>query len=246
MSGPKAFFERHPVMPLERRAAAEAIGTFLLVFTVVTAARDTQGFGTGDAAIARALAVGPTLIALILAFGPVSGGHFNPLITLAQWLRRERPTTCLVAYLTAQVAGAATGAIAATALFSNPEVAARMSISPAAILAFELIASFGLLTLVLAAPRMEPAGAGPFAVGGWIAMTLAGLPTAPAANPAITIGLLFPGPASFGLITSALAQVGMQIGGLGVALATLYFVSPRPIGMAVSNENSRRLADDNG
>jgi len=221
------FFERDPQLTLLRRATAEAAGTFLLVFTVAASAIAASSLAPGVAGIARALAMGPTLTALILAFGPISGGHFNPLITLAQWMTRQRPTSCLAAYIVAQLLGATMGAQLAFAAFaSHPLTTAMASLLSQTVA--EFIAAFGLMILVMSAPRMQPRGVGPFAVGGWIAMTLAGLPTSPAANPAISLGLLMGAPALVSGARAVLAHVGLQFFGMAAAMLLLSLIDPGP------------------
>ncbi len=217
------FFELDAQESLTRRAAAEAVGTFFLVFVVfssglVWASRPDLG------AIGKALSVGPALTGLILIFGQVSGGHFNSLISLSQWLGRPRRGACLVAYLTAQIAGASLAAKLSALAFGGlaPKASAAQPVSPALLVA-ELFATAGLMMIVLAAPRMRPAGIGPFAVGGWVAMTILGLPTEPAANPAITIAALFTDLASAPV---ALAHLTAEAFGLILALAAISATTP--------------------
>jgi arsenate reductase len=218
------FFEADPDLSLTQRATAEAVGTFLLVFTVVSAGL-VWASRADIGSIGRALAIGPTLSGLILVFGKVSGGHYNPLISLSQWLNRRRSGACLAGYMAAQIVGAGLAARLAVLAFGGlaPRSAAAPHVS-AALLVAELFATAGLMIVVLAAPRMKPAGLGPFAVGGWVAMTIVGLPTGPAANPAITLAALFAGltPAPV-----ALAHFSAEVVGLALALAVIAATSPR-------------------
>jgi glycerol uptake facilitator-like aquaporin len=217
------FFEADPDLSLLQRATAEAVGTFLLVFTVVSAGL-VWASQPDVGPIGRALSVGPILTGLILVFGQVSGGHYNPLISLSQWFGRRRSGACLAGYVAAQIVGAGFAAKLAILVFGAPArvpvVAAPVS---AALLAAELFATAGLMIIVLAAPRMRPEGIGPFAVGGWVAMTIVGLPTGPAANPAITLAVLFAGlvPAPV-----ALAHLAAEIAGLFLALGVIAVTSP--------------------
>ena len=218
------FFEADPSLSLARRAAAEGLGALFLACVVVSAGL-VWASETGLGAIGRAIAVGPTLAGLILLFGTVSGGHFNPLISLSQTLLGRREIGCLVAYVAAQVAGAVLGAGLAVWMCgrSLPVGATPM----ATVLGSEAFATTGLMTLVIAAPRMRPAGVGPFAVGGWIAMTIVGLPAGPAANPAITLALLAVGGASR---LTTVAHLTAQAVGLALALGAYAVTAPRPRG----------------
>jgi glycerol uptake facilitator-like aquaporin len=215
------FFEADLNLSLARRAAAEAIGSFLLVFTLVAATAVWTG-GVGTAAIGRAMAIGPALTALILTFGQVSGGHYNPLISLAQWISGRRASLCLVAYMGAQILGAALAA--RLALFTlNCHMPAALSPPTTQLLAAEVFATTGLMMIVLATPRMRPAGIGPFAVGAWISMSIVGLPADPAANPAITVAALASG---FGApFSEALLHLVAQATGLALAIAFTYLTT---------------------
>src|ERR1700744_519501 len=86
------FFERNPHLALARRAGAEAVGTMMLMFAATGSAAVAAGIGafTGAPLLLHALATSGALIGLIIAFGAVSGGHFNPIITTMQWLGGER------------------------------------------------------------------------------------------------------------------------------------------------------------
>ncbi|WP_293370172.1 aquaporin [Phenylobacterium sp.] len=210
------FFEADPSLSLAQRAGAEAIGTFLLVFTVMASGLAQSGTAAAAPA-ARGLAIGPALTALILVFGQVSGGHYNPLISLSQWMTGRRNGACLAAYVGAQVAGAVLAARLAVLAFGPVAAASAEPLDWTALLAAELFATAGLMTLVLGAPRMRPAGVGPFAVGGWVMMTVVGLPAAPAANPAITAAALAAGLAP----SPAVAGAHLAAEAVGLALALL-------------------------
>ena len=219
------FFEADPDSSLARRAAAEAIGSFLLVFTGASAALAWAG-ATGFGPIGRALAVGPALTGLILVFGQVSGGHYNPLISVAQWFSGRRATSCLFAYVSAQLLGASLAAWAALATF-HADLASRAPSPPSIQLcAAEAFATAGLMIIVLAAPRMRPAGVGPFAVGGWVAMSIVALPSGPTANPAITLAAVASGLARSP--TDSLLHLLAQAAGLALAMLAISLTSARP------------------
>jgi glycerol uptake facilitator-like aquaporin len=169
------FYEADPTLPLVRRGLAEGIGTLLLMF-IVTASH-------------APLAGAAALVALIMAFGAVSGGHYNPLITVLQWLGRERTTRCTLTYIAAQTAGALLGAALANAILGLHRV---MPVSRE--LSFwapeEFVATAGLLVVVFGCARSARAETGPFAVGTWVVAAAMTVPSA-YMNPALTVGALW-------------------------------------------------------
>ena len=217
------FVEADPLLPLARRASAEAVGAFLLTFTVIASALTASSGATG--LITRALSVGPTLTALILLFGPVSGGHYNPLITTAQWLRRSRSDACLLAYVAAQLAGGLLAARLAVLAFGGRLVLTPPPPAWPALLGAELFASTGLMLIVLGAVRMRPAGVGPFAAGAFVAMTITALSAGAAANPTITLAALAAGLAASPAV--ALAHLAAEAAGLALALLADALIVPR-------------------
>lgn len=111
---------------LTKRATAEALATGLLVATVVGSGIMADRLAGGNVAIAllaNTLATGAALVALILTFGPVSGAHMNPVVTLAMAIERKQPWSELPAYVAAQIAGGAGGTGAAHAMFGVPLIA---------------------------------------------------------------------------------------------------------------------------
>ncbi|NKJ03805.1 aquaporin [Rhizobium sp. SG741] len=111
----RCFVEDDASAPLVRRSLAEAVGTMLLIVAVV-------GAGTGGKAapISSAMAISGTLIALILALGSVSGGHFNPVITVLQWRAGQRGLKCTTWYVAAQILGGIAGAVLVDVMFAVP------------------------------------------------------------------------------------------------------------------------------
>jgi glycerol uptake facilitator-like aquaporin len=172
-----------------RRAAAEALGTAFLLAAVVGSGIMGERLAGGNVAVAllaNTLATGAALTALILTFGPISGAHFNPLVTLAdawhggRW--REVP-----AYLTAQLAGAFAGVAAAHGMFSQPLFfASRHTRTGSAQVFSEFIATFGLLSVILGCVRFR-SSAVPFAVGAYIASAYWFTASTSFANPAVTL-----------------------------------------------------------
>ncbi|MBB4440747.1 glycerol uptake facilitator-like aquaporin [Rhizobium esperanzae] len=140
--------------------------------------------------ISSALAISGSLIGLSLAFGAVSGGHFNPTITLLQWLSGRRKLDCTVWYLAAQVAGGLAGALVACAIFKTAPGPPGDGLPDMAALASEGVASFGLMTIVFCCTRSTSKLVGPFAVGLWLMAAILSTPTGSIANPAVAIALL--------------------------------------------------------
>jgi glycerol uptake facilitator-like aquaporin len=176
--------------PLTHRAVAEAIGTALLLAAVVGSGIMGERLAVGNAAIAllaNTLATGAALVALILAFGPVSGAHFNPAVTLADAWQRGRPWREVPAYVAAQAAGAFAGVAAAHAMFGEPIFSAsRHARAGAAQVFSEFVATFGLLAVVWCVSRRRPSAA-PFAVGAYITAAYWFTASTSFANPAVTL-----------------------------------------------------------
>jgi glycerol uptake facilitator-like aquaporin len=141
-------------MTTARRLTAEGLGTALLVTAVVGSGimADNLTDDTALSLLANTVATGAALIMLITTFGPVSGAHFNPVVTLVMALRRDLPATLAVAYIIAQCAGGILGTWAAHAMFDLPilQTSATIRTGPAQWLA-EAIATFGLILAILGA-----------------------------------------------------------------------------------------------
>jgi glycerol uptake facilitator-like aquaporin len=175
---------------LLRRVVAEFAGTLLLLAAVVGSGIMGERLAAGNVALAllaNTLATGAALIAIILAFGPVSGAHLNPAVTLADaWMGgiawREAP-----AYLVAQMAGAVAGVIAAHMMFGLAVVSVSTHARSGAAQAFsEFVATFGLLAVIWGCARSRPAAV-PFAVGAYITAAYWFTASTSFANPAVTI-----------------------------------------------------------
>ncbi|HUC63279.1 MAG TPA: aquaporin [Alphaproteobacteria bacterium] len=171
MHAPSAKFPEPRAATRARRAVAEALGTGFLLLAVVGSGIMGQRLTHGDAALtllANSLATAGALAALILAFAPISGAHFNPAVTLALAWRRALPWRDVPAYVAAQFAGAALGVAVAQFLFGLPLVAfsSRVRAGPV-MMASEAIATFGLVGMVILLVRARP-GAVAAAVGAYI------------------------------------------------------------------------------
>lgn len=158
--------------PLLRQALAEFLGSAGLVTVVVGSGIAAQRLSPDDVGLQlleNALATGAGLVALILAFGPVSGGHFNPVVTLADRFFGGVTTRQVAAYLPAQLAGGALGAVVANLMFDLPAVSvATTDRSAGGLWLSEALATFGLVVLIFALVRAGRTATAPFAVGAYI------------------------------------------------------------------------------
>jgi glycerol uptake facilitator-like aquaporin len=175
---------------LGRRAVAEALGTALLLATVVGSgimAEDLAGPSRGLALLANTLATGAALVALILTFGSISGAHFNPVVTVADASQGGLPWRDVPAYVAAQVAGAFAGVAAAHVMFDKPLLFASQHVrSGPSQLASEFVATFGLLAVIWGTSRRRPEAV-PWAVGGYITAAYWFTASTSFANPAVTL-----------------------------------------------------------
>jgi glycerol uptake facilitator-like aquaporin len=173
-----------------QRAVSEALGTALLLSTIVGSGIMGEQLASGNTAIAllaNTIATGAGLVALILTFGPVSGAHFNPAVTLAHaamggLLWRDVPL-----YIAAQVAGAFVGVAAAHGMFDHALFAASAHArAGASQLLSEFVATFGLLSVIWGCVRTRPTAV-PFAVGAYITAAYWFTASTSFANPAVTL-----------------------------------------------------------
>ncbi len=173
-----------------RRLAAEGIGTALLLAVVIGSGIMGERLCGGNVALAllgNTLSTGAALVVLITIFGPLSGAHFNPAVTLVFALRREIGWRTTVAYVVAQVIGAIVGVWIAHAMFAEPifQVSAKFRDGPAQAFS-ELIATFGLIAAILGSLRFRP-DATPLIVGLYITSAYWFTASTSVANPAVTI-----------------------------------------------------------
>jgi glycerol uptake facilitator-like aquaporin len=177
-------------MRFARRLVSEAVGTALLLAAVVGSGIMGERLAGGNVAIAllaNTLATGAVLVALILAFGPISGAHFNPAVTLADAWQRGIRWRHVPAYLAAQAAGAFAGVAAAHLMFREPVYAlSRHARSGTAQMFSEFVATFGLLAVIWGCARRRPAAV-PFAVGAYITGAYWFTSSTSFANPAVTL-----------------------------------------------------------
>ena len=173
-----------------RPIVAEFTGTAFLLAAVVGSGIMAQrlcGGNVGLALLANALATGGALVALILAFGPVSGAHFNPAVTLADARQGGVAWSAVPAYVAAQIAGALAGVALADGMFGLPLFFASAHVrTGSGMLVSEFVATFGLLAVIWGCVRARPA-ATPYAVAAYIVGAYWFTPSTSFANPAVTL-----------------------------------------------------------
>ena len=178
------------MQPLAKRVVAEALGTFFLLAAVVGSgimAERLAGGNTALALLANTAATGAALIALIISFAPLSGAHFNPVVTLSFALRHDLLWREVGVYVPAQVAGGIGGVIAANLMFDLPAVfLSQHPRTGVAQLFSEFIATLGLVSVILAASRSTVASVA-VAVGAYISAAYWFTASTSFANPAVTI-----------------------------------------------------------
>jgi glycerol uptake facilitator-like aquaporin len=176
--------------PLVKRLAAEAVGTAFLLATVIGSGimgEALSGGNDGLALLANAIATGCMLVVLILIFGPVSGAHFNPAVTLVFALRKDIAPAPAVTYVAVQIVGGVVGVLIAHAMFDLTLIqsSARLRTGGGQWLA-EAVATFGLLASILGCVRWRP-DAVAYAVGLYITAGYWFTASTSFANPAVTI-----------------------------------------------------------
>ncbi len=215
---------------LARKATAEGVGTALFVAVVVGSGIFAQRLSPGDDGLQlleNSVATGAGLIALILAFGAVSGAHFNPVVSLADRILGGLTTRELAAYVPAQVVGGCAGTVIANLMFELPAVTlSTHARSAGGLWLGEVVATFGLLTVILGVVRSGRTSAAPFAVGGYIAAAYWFTSSTSFANPAVTLARTLTDTFAGIEPSSAPAFVVAQAAGAAVAIALARFLHP--------------------
>ena len=174
---------------LSRRAAAEALGTAILVATVVGSGIMAETL-TKDVALqllCNTLPTGAILVVLISVLGPISGAHFNPAVTFVFSARRELPVSEAALYVAAQIAGGIAGTIAAHLMFGLPVVELSLKVRTGGAQWFaEAVATFGLIATILAGVRFQRTAV-PWLVGLYITAAYWFTASTSFANPAVAI-----------------------------------------------------------
>jgi len=222
---------------LSRRVVSEAIGTALLLATVVGSGIMAERLAGGNVAIAllaNTAATGAGLVALILAFGPISGAHFNPVVTLSDAWQRGLPWRDVPAYLLGQFAGGAAGTVLAHLMFGEPMLTASTKArSGSGQVLSELVATFGLLAVIWACARRRPTAA-PFAVGAYITAAYWFTASTSFANPAVTVARTLTDTFAGIRPVDAPAFIGAQV--VGAFAATALFAWLLPIEPAIARD----------
>lgn len=189
----------HPVaanpLPLARRALAEGVGTAFLVAVVVGSGIAAQQLSPDDVGLQlleNAAATVGGLIALILALGPVSGAHFNPVVSIADAWFGGLAWRDVPAYAGAQVVGAVVGSVLANLMFElGPVTWSTKSRGSSGLWLAEVVATVGLLVVIFGVVRSGRSSAAPFAVGAYIGGAYFFTSSTSFANPAVTVGRAF-------------------------------------------------------
>jgi len=218
-----------PVL-LWRRLLAEFLGSAFLAAVVIgsgIAAQRLSPGQTGLELLENAAATAAGLFAIILMFGPVSGGHFNPVVSFADAAFGGLSWRDAAAYLPVQVAGCFAGAVAANLMFALPgvSISARHRASPAHFLS-EVIATLGLLLVIFALARSGRSRSAPAAVGAYIGAAYFFTSSTSFANPAITIGRMFSNTFAGIAPSSVPSFIGAQILGGIVAVGAIRALYP--------------------
>ena len=179
-----------PKFNLKQRLFAEALGTALLVAVVIGSGIMGEQLAGGNAAIAllgNTIATGAALVVLILVFGPISGAHFNPVVSLSFMLQRQLKWVEYLSYISAQIIGGIAGAVLAHVMFDMPLIQASTHVRTGlGVWTGEFVASFGLLMTIIGCLRNRPEAV-PYAVGLFITAGYWFTSSTSFANPAVTI-----------------------------------------------------------
>ena len=216
---------------LWRRLFAELLGSGFLAAVVVGSGIAAQRLSPGETGLElleNAAATAAGLFAIILMFGPVSGGHFNPVVSFVDAAFGGLPWRDAAAYLPAQVAGCIGGAVLANLMFALPAVSisAKHRATPAHFLS-EVIATLGLIVVIFALARSGRSRSAPAAVGAYIGAAYFFTSSTSFANPAITIGRMFSDTFAGIAPASAPAYIAAQVIGGALAVAVIRALYPR-------------------
>ncbi len=218
----------HP--PLAPRLLAEFLGTAFLVAIVVGSGIAAQRLSPDDVGLQlfeNAAATGAGLGALILAFGPVSGAHFNPVVTIADRVFGGLTTRDAAGYVAAQFAGGAVGSMVGNLMFSEPAIElATKSRTGGGLWLAEVVATFGLLLVIFGVVRSGRATAAPFAVGAYIGAAYFFTSSTSFANPAVTAARTLTDTFAGIEPASAPAFVAFQLVGAALAVAAVRTLYP--------------------
>lgn len=207
-----------------RKLVAEFLGTAFLLATVIGSgimAETLSPSNTGVALLGNTVPTGAILMVLILIFGPISGAHFNPAVTIAFLIRREIKPGLAMTFIGVQIVAALTGAVIAHIMFEAPllEASSRIRTGPAQWIS-EIVATFGLLATIFGCVRFR-VSAVPYAVGLYITAAYWFTSSTSFANPAVTIARSFTDTFSGIRPVDMPAFIAAQL--IGAVLATIVF-----------------------
>jgi glycerol uptake facilitator-like aquaporin len=216
--------------PLPRRLLAEYVGSAFLAALVIGSGIAAQNLSPGEVGLElfeNAVATGAGLFAIILMFGPVSGGHFNPVVSFVDASFRGMRWREAIAYAPAQIAGCVTGAIVANAMFAQAlvTISTKHRASGAHLLA-EVVATLGLMLVIFSLTRTKRGATAPAAVGAYIGAAYFFTSSTSFANPAISIGRMFSNTFAGIAPSSAPGFIVAQIVGGCAAIALLRVLYP--------------------
>lgn len=214
-----------------RRAVAEAVGTAFLLAAVVGSGVMGYKLAAGNTAIAllaNTIATAAALIALILTFGPISGAHFNPAVTLAEAFQGGMSWRDVPVYLLAQVTGALAGVWVAHLMFALPVIQISQHARAGGSQMFsEFVATFGLLSVIRGCSSRRPEAV-PFAVGLFIAAAYWFTASTSFANPAVTVARSLTDTFAGIRPSDAGGFIGAQLAGAAAATILFRWLLPSP------------------
>lgn len=206
---------------MARKLFVELLGTLLLVASIVGAGIAVHGLSDGDPAatvFGVAIASGIMLGTCILIFEPISGGHFNPAVTLCFALRKDLDAGSAALYVVAQLVGAVLGVMLAHLMFGNPLIEiSGTSRGGGGLLVGEFVSTFGLIAVILCCVKHRP-GVVPFAVGVYVFASQLFIASGAFSNPAVTLSRIFTDTFTGIELTSAIGFAVAQLIGAAVAV----------------------------
>jgi len=222
-----------PVIPaaLWRRLLAEFVGSAFLAALVIGSGIAAQQLSAGSVGLElfeNAAATGAGLAAIILMFGAISGGHFNPVVSFVDAAFGGVSWRDAAAYLPAQVSGCVLGAVVANVMFSRAafELSSKHRASPAHFLS-EIVATLGLVLVIFALARSGRSRAAPAAVGAYIGAAYFFTSSTSFANPAITLGRMFSNSFAGIAPSSTPSFIAAQVVGGVLAVGLILVLYPR-------------------
>jgi glycerol uptake facilitator-like aquaporin len=226
------------VTDLQRGLVAEFIGSMFLAAIVIgsgiAAARLSPG-DTGLQLLENSAATAAGLFAIILMFGPVSGAHFNPVVSLVDAAFGGLARRDVLAYISVQTAGCVAGAVLANAMFTRAAVSiATTHRATGPHLLAEAVATVGLLLVIFSLARTGRGASAPAAVGAYIGAAYWFTSSTSFANPAITVGRMFSDSFAGIAPASAPAYVGAQLAGGALAVGLIRALYPAPTAVAIA------------